>query len=69
MPPLRTENSFDGFEIRLYDYGVNKEGKRRLFLKAISESRPNEDWNIYFPDSPDYKAIADEIFEVLKFQG
>lgn len=67
MPLLREDRSVDGFEIRLYDYGV-EEVKRRFFLWAIS-SRVSEKWNIYAPDSPDYKAIADEIVDGLKFQG
>jgi hypothetical protein len=67
MPLLRKDVSIDGFEIRLYDYGV-KEGKRRFFLSFIS-SRVSEDWNIYIPDSPDYKTVANEIVEGLKFQG
>jgi hypothetical protein len=67
MPLLKEDTSVDGFEIRFYDYGV-EEMKRRFFLWVIS-SRVSEQWNIYVPDSPDYKAIGYEIVEGLKFQG
>jgi hypothetical protein len=68
MPLIRAENSIDGYEISLYDYNV-KEGKRRLYLKALSKSRPDKFWSIYYSDSIGYKAIANELFEALKSEG
>lgn len=67
MPLLREDVSKDGFEIRFYDNGV--EGGKRRFLLWFLNSRLNERWLVCISDSPDYKKIADEIVDELKFEG
>lgn len=66
MTILGRTKSKDGFNVDVCDYGGIKEAKRFLLL-IVTNSKVRELWQIYVPDSLDYKTVANEIIEELMY--